>query len=126
MFPHRNILVRHPDGEPARSLYLTNDIARRVIQNNDFKRIRLMTAGTKIFTKQEGGFGRNRSDPAESASLFRLLAEGLSAVLPFIKEEAIIDAEIVVLKVFIQAYYPLTDSFGEEFRETMDNKCRFK
>ncbi|KAI0321420.1 S-adenosyl-L-methionine-dependent methyltransferase [Amylostereum chailletii] len=124
-FPRHNILVRNPSGEPARSLYLTNDLVRRVVQNNDFKRIRLMTAGTKIFTKQEGGFGRGKGEAStenQGASLFRLLAEGLPAVLPFIKDEAIADADIKALKVLVQEYYPLTSAFDEEFRNTVDAK----
>jgi hypothetical protein len=63
-FPSSNLLERNPAGEPARSLYLTNDLVRAVLSQlsaNDYKRIRIMTAGTMIFMRQEGGFGRSEA-----------------------------------------------------------------
>ncbi|ETW75883.1 hypothetical protein HETIRDRAFT_436831 [Heterobasidion irregulare TC 32-1] len=130
-FPASNVLVRNPAGDPARSLYLTNDLVHAVLQCNDYKRMRLMTAGTKIFTKHEGGFGRGRAAPSESAPAsmdvtpapapeakdtpFRLLSEGLPAVLPYIREDAILEASVADLKVLVESYYPLVSAFEDPF-----------
>ena len=56
-FPTSNVLVRNPDGETARVLYISNDIVKTIIQNNSYERLRLTAAGTKIFAKQEAGKG---------------------------------------------------------------------
>ena len=130
-FPASNVLVRNPAGDPARSLYLTNDLVHAVLQCNDYKRMRLMTAGTKIYTKHEGGFGRGRAVASESAPAstevtpapapevedtpFRLLSEGLPAVLPYIREDTILEASVADLKVLVESYYPLVSAFEDPF-----------
>ncbi|EIM87652.1 S-adenosyl-L-methionine-dependent methyltransferase [Stereum hirsutum FP-91666 SS1] len=148
-FPSSNILVRNPAGEPARSLYLTNDIVHAVVQHNDFKKMRLMNAGTKIFTKQEGGFGRGKqaalsgsastapdvampddlavaetgaAEPEAIVTPFRLLSEGLPVVVPYIREESIIEAQMGALRTLVEEYYPLLDRFGEPFKSLMSSK----
>ena len=91
-----------------RSMYLANDLVKAVIKNNDYSRIRLTAAGTKVFTKQEGGKG---VEPQ-----FRVLAEGLPVILPFMDPSTIITTDITTLKTLVQSYYPLISSFGDLFR----------
>ena len=125
-FPSSNILVRNPAGEPARSLYLTNDLARAVLSANDYKRIRIMTAGTKIFMRQESGFGRREFGGEDSTERivprFRLLSEGLPVVLPYIKPDTIIDTDIPALHRLLETYYPLLDGFGEGFQRDVGSR----
>lgn len=122
------MLVRNPAGEPARSLYLTNDLVRAVLSANDYKRVRIMTAGTKIFMRQEGGFGHresgaSREDGAtEKVSRFRLLSEGLPVVLPYIDPETILDTDIPTLRRLLEAYYPLLTTFGEAFQRDVGSR----
>ncbi|KAH9000795.1 S-adenosyl-L-methionine-dependent methyltransferase [Lactarius hatsudake] len=122
-FPTSNLLVRNPAGEAARSLYLTNDLVRAVFAANDYKRIRIISAGTKIFMRQEGGFGRNsEAERAEKAPRFRLLSEGLSVVLPYVKPESIVDADVPTLRRLLEAYYPLLSAFDDTFRRSVGEK----
>ncbi|KAF8480122.1 S-adenosyl-L-methionine-dependent methyltransferase [Russula ochroleuca] len=124
-FPSSNVLVRNPAGEPARSLYLTNDLVRAVLSANDYKRIRIMTAGTKIFMRQEGGFGRREGgaeDGAETVPRFRLLSEGLPVVLPYINPKIILDTDIPTLRRLLETYYPLLTAFGEAFQRDVGNR----
>jgi len=127
-FPSSNLLVRNPAGEPARSLYLTNDLVRAVLSANDYKRIRIMTAGTKIFTRQEGGFGKrdavaiDEERDAVRIPRFRLLSEGLPAVLPYIKPESIFDTDIPTLRRLLEAYYPLLSAFDEAFQRDVGGR----
>ncbi len=118
------MLVRNPMGEPARSLYLTNDLVHAVLSANDYKRIRVMTAGTKIFMRQESGFGRREfgEDGAESVPRFRLLSEGLPVVLPYIKPETIVDTDIPTLRRSLETYYPLLTAFGEAFQRDVGSR----
>jgi len=113
--------VRNPAGEPTRSLYLTNDLVRAVLSANDYKRVRIMTAGTKIFTRQEGGFGHRDDGDREASSAdkvprFRLLSEGLPVVLPYIKPDIIIDTNMGALRPLLETYYPLLSAFDETFQ----------
>jgi len=112
-FPVQNLLVRNPTGEAARSMYLTNDLARKVIENNDYTKLRLVTAGTKIFGRQEG---------KSAGSSFRVLGDGIPVVMPYIADEHIVTADIEVLKVLMEGYYPLLSAFNQEFRKTLEPK----
>ncbi|KAK7471032.1 tRNA (cytosine-5-)-methyltransferase ncl1 [Stygiomarasmius scandens] len=111
-FPSSNVLVRNPEGDVVRSMYLTNDIIKSVIQNNDFTKIRLTAAGTKVFTKQEGGKG--------SEAQYRILGEGLPVVLPYVDPANILQANMSALKTFVESHYPLTTSFEEPFKTVLE------
>lgn len=113
-FPSSNILVRNPEGEPTRSLYLANDLVKNVIQHNDYARIRLTFAGTKILSKQEGGKGTDAQ--------FRVLGEGLPVILPYVDPDSIITGDLASLKTLIESYYPLCSSFEDPFRSAIEGK----
>lgn len=113
-FPSSNILVRNPEGEPTRSLYLANDLVKNVIQHNNYGRIRLTFAGTKILSKQEGGKGVDAQ--------FRVLGEGLPVVLPYIDPESVVTGDLASLRTLIESYYPLCSSFGDPFRSVIEGK----
>jgi multisite-specific tRNA:(cytosine-C5)-methyltransferase len=129
-FPSSNLLVRNPAGEPARSLYLTNDLVRAVLSMNDYRRIRLMTAGTKVFTRQESGFGHGGAgggeERIEKVPRFRLLNEGLPVLLPYIKPESIIDTDLRALRRLLETYYPLLNAFDEAFQRVVGSKRTYK
>ncbi|KAG6876664.1 hypothetical protein C0993_001409 [Termitomyces sp. T159_Od127] len=110
-FPSSNVLVRNPAGEAARSLYLANDLVKSVVEHNDYTRIRLTAAGTKVFSKQEG-----RKAAAGTEPHFRVLGEGLPVILPFVNPEKIVTADLSTLKLLVQNYYPLMSSFSEPFK----------
>lgn len=107
------MLVRNPAGEAARSLYLTNDIVKKIIDCNEYTRIRLMTSGTKTFGRQEA------KGPEMS---FRVLSEGLPIVLPFIPPELVLAADVASLRTLMKGYYPLLTSFPEEFRSVIESR----
>ncbi|PFH50485.1 hypothetical protein AMATHDRAFT_144951 [Amanita thiersii Skay4041] len=112
-FPCKNILVRNPEGEAARSLYLVNDISKEIIQHNDFRKIRLTSAGTKVMAKQEGGKGTDAQ--------FRVLGEGLPVILPFIHASTIITIDLTSLRTLIESYYPLVSTFDEPYRKQFED-----
>ena len=114
-FPASNVLVRNPVGEAVRSLYLVNDTVKAIIKNNDYNRIRLTTAGTKVFLKQESG---KNIDPQ-----FRVLGEGLPVILPFVDPLSIITGDIVALRTLLGSYYPLCSDFEEPFKSIIDALC---
>jgi multisite-specific tRNA:(cytosine-C5)-methyltransferase len=115
-FPSSNVLVRNPAGDAVRSFYLTNDLVKVVILNNDYTRMRLMTSGTKVITKQEAGRGLEAQ--------FRVLGEGLPVVLPYIDPSVILDTEFSTLKTLLMTYYPLCASFSEPFRTIIESRSK--
>jgi hypothetical protein len=102
----------------VRSLYLANEIVKTVIQHNDYNRIRLTAAGTKIFAKQEAGKGIDAQ--------FRVLGEGLPVVLPYTDPTTIITADVATLKTLVQSYYPLCVTFSEPFRGVVEARRELK
>lgn len=112
-FPSHNVLVRNALADNSiRSFYISNDLVKAIITNNDYQKLRLTAAGTKVFTKQEAGKGLDAQ--------YRVLGEGLPVVLPFVKPEAILKGSLSVLKTFLESYYPLVRTFDEEFRSQID------
>lgn len=116
-FPSANILVRNPAGEPARSLYIANDLVKSVITHNDYARIRLHTAGTKVFTKHDGG----KAIEAQ----FRVVGEGVPVVIPFMDPGFLIPGDLANLRVFLESYFPLCTTFQEPFRGVMEARCEY-
>jgi len=106
------VLVRNPEGDAVRSLYLTNGIIKTIVEHNDYTRLRIINCGTKVFTKQDGGRGM---DPS-----FRVLGEGLPVVLPYIHPETIMDCDIGILKTLLSIYYPLCGAFPEPFKSATE------
>ncbi|KAF7348468.1 S-adenosyl-L-methionine-dependent methyltransferase [Mycena venus] len=123
-FPSANILVRTPPGDadadaaapvPVRNLYITNDLVKLLVTHNDYNRIRLACAGTKVFTKQEAGRGADAQ--------FRVLGEALPLVLPYTDPETIVDADLAVLRILVEKAYPLCGAFPDgNFRRVMTER----
>jgi multisite-specific tRNA:(cytosine-C5)-methyltransferase len=65
--------------------------------------------------RQEGGFGRSGEaageDGVEKVPRFRLLSEGMQVVLPYVKPDTIVDADVPTLRLMLEAYYPLLSAF---------------
>ncbi|KAI0826143.1 cytosine-5--methyltransferase [Irpex lacteus] len=118
-FPAANMLVRNPTGDTIRSIWLTNDIVRQVIENNDYTRMRLMTAGSKVMAKQEGAAAKRDG----AVSQFRILSEGLPAMLPYVKPETILTADVTSLRILMENYYPVLSGFPGPFRSAIEPKA---
>jgi len=84
------------------------------VQHNDYTRMRLVTCGTKLFVKQ----GADKSADAQ----FRVLAEGLPVVMPYVKKETILRGSLAALRTLIEGYYPLCSTFTQAFRSEVEDK----
>ena len=109
-FAKANLFVRNPTGEAVRSMYLCSDVVKAVVQHNDFDRIRLITCGTKVFTRQESGRGSHQ---------FRILNDGVSSVLRHVEPEAVLVGDLRVLKVLLAEFYPKLSSFDGSFGDVV-------
>ncbi|KAJ6454578.1 cytosine-5--methyltransferase [Mycena sanguinolenta] len=120
-FPASNVLVRTPlaegDAEPApvRNMYITNALVKQLVTHNDYNRIRLTCAGTKVFTKQEAGRGADAQ--------FRVLGEALPLILPYTDAAAIVEGDLTTLRVLVEKAYPLCGAFPDGgFKDAMTTR----
>jgi multisite-specific tRNA:(cytosine-C5)-methyltransferase len=144
-FPTQDLFVRNADPTVLRSLYLSNGLVRAVLTSNEPSRLRIISAGIKIATKQEGsqraaaklkmkqehaatgGEGDDANPGPEGEELealqkYRVLNDAVSLVLPYMKPEEVIHGDMGVLKVFVQKTYPLAKEFAEPYKEAFE-KC---
>ncbi|BGP43083.1 tRNA (cytosine-5-)-methyltransferase ncl1 [Rhodotorula kratochvilovae] len=81
-FPFKELLVRNATGQPLRSIYLTSPLTRKLLLSNAYTRMRLISCGVKLFTRQDSS--------QTYACKWRLNAEGLEVVRPFLGEKRIV------------------------------------
>ena len=140
-FPRSNLFVRNPDGAPVRALYLVNDAVKATMDATDYKRMRLVSAGVKLFGRSELGaasrFTSNASaqDTEDTAAdsngeasgeakkgkklEFRVLNDGLLALLPHLDISKLVVGGPSALRVFLESYYPLCTSFEDGFNKNL-------
>ena len=73
--------------------------------------MRLVNAGAKILGRQEGS--------SQAKGTFRVLSDGVDAILPFVNPEHIYNGGMNELQVLLEQYNPLLSAFSEEFSETI-------
>lgn len=93
-FPFNELLVRNATGAPLRSIYLTSHLTRGLLLSNAYTRMRLISCGVKLFTRQESS--------KEQASIYRckwrLNSEGLEVVKPFLGAKRIVTVNEATLR----------------------------
>lgn len=105
-----------------------------LIEANNYTKIRLVSAGTKVFTRQEGGENKQSLDTGSTArQQFRILADAVSTLLPYFSRNTIGSGRKDDLKRLLESYHPLLSDFGESFRSQLvakgnndrarDDKC---
>ncbi|KAK8846869.1 hypothetical protein IAR55_005959 [Kwoniella newhampshirensis] len=116
-FPKHNLLVRNEYGEPLRTIYLTNDIVKTIILNNDYTRLRIISAGVKSFARQDS------QQRVEIGCKWRSPIDGILELLPHVGEGFVINATLVELRTLLQDHYPAIDKFSsEEWKKEMESR----
>lgn len=116
--------MRNPEGTPVRSLYLVNDAVKSVMMKTDYTRIRLVSAGVKLFGRSEiGNIKALREAEGSGKVLFRVLSEGLLALLPYVDQEKLLVGGASELRTLLEAYHPLCSSFEEQFKTSVQSSC---
>jgi len=87
---------------PLLSLLCDADIvhAQSVIENNDYTRLRMISAGVKAFVRQDS---QQRS---EITCKWRIPSEGISEIIPHIGEGVVRESNIRELRVLVEEQYP--------------------
>ncbi|KAL7408753.1 S-adenosyl-L-methionine-dependent methyltransferase, partial [Mrakia frigida] len=99
-FSPGNLYVRNETGEALRSVYYTSDLIKTIIKSNEYTRLRLVSAGVKLFAHQD-------SPGDEVKCKWRACAEGLEILLPFLGEGKTLKAGLNDLKILMESHYPM-------------------
>jgi multisite-specific tRNA:(cytosine-C5)-methyltransferase len=90
-------------------------LSQTIIQNNDYTRLRLVSAGVKLFSRQSN----TSEEPGQCQ--WRACAEGLSVLLNYISPEDVVKVSLKELKVLLEVYYPLIKHFEEPVRSLFES-----
>ncbi|GAA5824790.1 hypothetical protein JCM11251_005342 [Rhodosporidiobolus azoricus] len=85
-FPFSDLLVRNATGLPMRSIYLTSSLTRSLLLSNAYTRMRLISCGVRLFTRQD-----NSKDGLYRCK-WRINSEGLQVILPYLGEKRVVKA----------------------------------
>ncbi|WFD35601.1 multisite-specific tRNA:(cytosine-C(5))-methyltransferase [Malassezia cuniculi] len=146
-FPVGNLLVRNAERVPLRSMYLTSSSVRAVVSGGgpgagvhpalNPIRLRLLNCGVKVFGRQESTSkvttqSRYEAPNEESAARrenvsavldcrWRVVADSLHSMRPFVSDRIVIPATLEELAFFIREYYPVLErlpgTVGEFLRD---------
>lgn len=109
-FPENNLLVRNEYGNPLRTMYIVNDTIKKIVLNNDYTRLRMISAGVKTFIRQDS---QQRTD---IKCKWRVSADGISEILQHVPTESVKVARVDELRTFLEDMYPPIDKFEEPFK----------
>ena len=73
-----------------------------MIQGNDYSHAHLLSAGIKIFTRQD-----SRTNPADNYCKWRIPSDGLATMLPYLHAGALVHAEVDDLRMLLEEQYPI-------------------
>ncbi|GAA6030928.1 hypothetical protein JCM8097_008941 [Rhodosporidiobolus ruineniae] len=91
-FPFADLLVRNASGLPMRSIYLTSDLTRSLLLSNAYTRMRLISCGVRLFTRQD-----NTKDGTYRCK-WRINSEGLEVIRPYLSDKRVVTAGNEVLR----------------------------
>lgn len=114
-FPRNNLLVRNEYGNPLRTIYIANDMVKAIVKNNDYTRLRMISAGVKAFIRQDS---QARTDiPCK----WRVSSDGIDEVLKYVPDERVVKATVAELFTFLENMYPPIDSFTGDFKAQLES-----
>lgn len=119
-------------------MYLVNDAVKAAMDATDYKRMRLVSAGVKLFGRSELGTsgkwtsgeqiqemdkpeGSNEIGMKKGKKLeFRVLSDGLLALLPHLDVSKLVVGGPMALRTFLESYYPLCSAFEADFKSNLE------
>ncbi|KAM0749571.1 S-adenosyl-L-methionine-dependent methyltransferase [Meredithblackwellia eburnea MCA 4105] len=107
-FPLSSLLVRNASGQALRTIYFTSPIVRELLLSNSYKRMRLTSCGVKLFARQDA------SRDGVFRCKWRVLAEGLELIRPFMGPKRVIRCKPDTLRVFMEALSTSIENIKDE------------
>lgn len=114
-FPSSSLLVRNAQGAPLRSIYFTSDLARSLLLANTYSRMRLISCGVKLFTRQDS------SKDGTYRCKWRVNSEGLEVLRPFLGKKRLVHANVKTLRTLMSnVTTPIADLEEAEFKARIE------
>lgn len=114
-FPAASLLVRNAQGAPLRSIYFTSNLARSLLLANTYSRMRLISCGVKLFTRQDS------SKDGTYRCKWRVNSEGLEVLRPFLGPRRIVKANVKTLRTLMtNVTTPIAELEEAEFKTRIE------
>ena len=114
-FPSENLFVRNTSGQALRSIYLTSPVIRNIISLNDYGKMRLVSCGVKILTRQDSGA------TGVYPCRWRILQDGLTLLTEYMSDKRKVKANLSSLRAMMVEPYPHFDKIEQaDFRKQID------
>ncbi|GAA5899683.1 tRNA (cytosine-C5-)-methyltransferase [Sporobolomyces salmoneus] len=111
-FPFDCLLVRNASGAALRSIYLTSTLTKSILSSNAYTRMRLISCGVKLFTRQDS------SKDGTYVCKWRINSEGLEVIRPYLGEKRIVNAGMAQLRQLMEnVSIKFEDLLEEEMRK---------
>lgn len=114
-FPKHNLLVRNPNQQAGRTIYLTSNLVRNILHSSDYTRLRLISSGVKLFVKQDNqkAYAEEEKE-GENRCKWRVTNESVNFVKKYLPKESILSGTADDLRSFVEHYHPVISSIGGE------------
>ncbi|KAK4046359.1 hypothetical protein OIV83_006140 [Microbotryomycetes sp. JL201] len=114
-FPITSLLVRNSQGAALRSVYFTSEVVRALLFSNTYSRMRLISCGVKMFTRQDS------SKDGTYRCKWRVNAEGLEVLRPFMGPKRITTANVTTLRQLMSSMtVNFADLQEEQFKQRLN------
>ncbi|KAF4550044.1 Multisite-specific tRNA:(cytosine-C(5))-methyltransferase-like protein [Elsinoe fawcettii] len=81
-FPRDRFMVRNETGEPAKAIYYTTELSKKILTTNEGKGMKFVHSGVKMFVKQDA--------QGADTCRWRIQTEGLQIVEGWVTEERVV------------------------------------
>lgn len=108
-FPRNELLVRNSTGVASRTMYLSSPVIKSLISSNSHSRMRVISCGVKVFSKQDNG----KNDDTYPCK-WRIMTEGLEIIRPFMGGRRLVKCNMVTLRTLIAGANIKFEEFVEE------------
>lgn len=127
-----------------RTFYLANSLIKDVILHNPYTKIRLLSAGLKVFSRHDLGPQESSttvatepetskgtlhfvrlSVPSHRKSAFRFVNDGILTMQDFVVSEAKLLISLSDLKKMVAEYFPLIQDFEEPLPSVVGSKSKY-
>lgn len=106
-FPADKLFVRNADGNPLRSVYLSSDMVRTILEHNDYTRLRLISCGVKILIRQDPG----KTDTYRCR--WRITQDGLPVLKDYMGPARKMTGDLKALRRLCTDLYPTMEAFED-------------
>ncbi|RKP10624.1 S-adenosyl-L-methionine-dependent methyltransferase [Thamnocephalis sphaerospora] len=112
-FPRDQLLVRSESDQNGKTMYFISSTVKKLLQADDISRFKLVHTGVRAFVRNEGS--------NEKAFRYRIQADGLSVLAPFLSAARKVNAQLEDLRIIVQKQNPMIEDLTTHTKERLDS-----